>query len=175
MVTVMISTITYNVHLIKETVVDLVLTDQNAQIANVFRMLDSLMILSKMHQLVMAIVMMKEIMKNAILMEVTVVVLVHLRIAAKFVNVMKMAMQLKSMHLQAMVSAMMKLILETAITMALTVALLLSTQKLALLVIAMVSLIAYVFLGKLIKVVQVVSTSGTGTQKLKSMSFHQYS
>ena len=46
----------------------------------------------------MAIVMMKEIMKNAILMEVTVVVLVHLRIAAKFVNVMKMAMQLKSMH-----------------------------------------------------------------------------
>ena len=47
----------------------------------------------------MAIVMMKEIMKNAILMEVTVVVLVHLQIAAKFVNVMKMAMQLKSMHL----------------------------------------------------------------------------
>ena len=122
----------------------------------------------------MAIVMMKEIMKNAILMEVTVVVLVHLRIAAKFVNVMKMAMQLKSMHLWAMVSAMMKLILETAIMMALTVALPLSTPKLAPIVIAMVSLIAYVFLGQLIKVVQVVSTSGTGTKKLKSMSFHQY-
>ena len=45
----MISTITYNVHLIEETVVDLVLTDWNAQIANVFRMLDSLMIQSKMH------------------------------------------------------------------------------------------------------------------------------
>ena len=49
MVTAMISTITYNVHLIEETVVDLVLTDWNAQIANVFRILDSLMILSKMH------------------------------------------------------------------------------------------------------------------------------
>ena len=46
-----------------------------------------------------------------------------------------------------MVSATMKLILKTAITMALTVALLLSTQKLALLVIAMVSLIVDVFLG----------------------------
>ena len=49
MVTVMISTITYNVHLIGETVVDLVSTDWNAQIVNAFRMLDSLKILSKMH------------------------------------------------------------------------------------------------------------------------------
>ena len=47
----------------------------------------------------MAIVMMKEIMKNAILMEEIVVVLVHSRIAAKYVNVLKMAMPLKSMHL----------------------------------------------------------------------------
>ena len=45
----MISTITYNVHLIGETVVDLVSTDWNAQIVNAFRMLDSLKILSKMH------------------------------------------------------------------------------------------------------------------------------
>ena len=45
----MISTITYNVHLTGETVVDLVSTDWNAQIANVFRMLDSMMIQSKMH------------------------------------------------------------------------------------------------------------------------------
>ena len=74
-----------------------------------------------------------------------------------------------------MVSAMMKLILETAIMMALTVALPLSTPKLAPIVIAMVSLIAYVFLGQLIKVVQIVSTSATGTEKLKSISFHQYS
>ena len=59
--------------------------------------------------------------------------------------------------------------------MALTVALPLSTPKLAPIVIAMVSLIAYVFLGQLIKVVQVVSTSGTGTKRLKSMSFYQYS
>ena len=74
-----------------------------------------------------------------------------------------------------MASAMMKLILETVITMALTVAVPLSTPKLAPIVIAMVSLIVDVSLGQLIKVVQVVSTSGTGTKRLKSMSFYQYS
>ena len=59
----------------------------------------------------MAIAMMKQITKIVILMEETVVVLVHSWIAAKYVNVMKMVMPLKSMRLQGMVSAMMKLIL----------------------------------------------------------------